>query len=453
MTDAKKDFDDKARPVAEKLISYAIDKGEKYNITDVRISIAEFEEQDNTISEGKIISTLSGAASFVGITLYSGDRSMHFQKDFSDIDMLYKSIDQAMQVIHLVPENQDKRLLESEKVAQQENIDLDLYDKNIPSEQEMLDYGAKIESAVVEKGGVKTIVRTGVSRDKRHSLVLATNGLDYRTDQTSYMALITTIAEDEKGMQRGNSYSRTRHFSDMAKPETIGAGAIKNTVSKLNSSLPDTGDTTIVLSRAAAASFFLSVFSAIDGTAVHQGTTFLHDKLGKQVMSSEVTIDDEPRIARGFSSQLIDSSGVETKKVTFVKNGVLQHFNAGLIEARKLGIEPIGRNSGVTNVIVSGGSVSKDELIDDIKDGIYIKSFNGGSVNINDGTFSRQAHGVLIKDGKITDDAVSGFVVSGNLKEMFMSVSLANDTPKLPHTKLVFAAPTTRINDVKIAGK
>jgi predicted Zn-dependent protease len=42
--------------------------------------------------------------------------------------------------------------------------------------------------------------------------------------------------------------------------------------------------------------------------------------------------------------------------------------------------------------------------------------------------------------------------VSGNLKEMFMNVVLANDTPAQPG-KHTLAAPTTRINGVTIAGK
>jgi predicted Zn-dependent protease len=53
----------------------------------------------------------------------------------------------------------------------------------------------------------------------------------------------------------------------------------------------------------------------------------------------------------------------------------------------------------------------------------------------------------------VTKKAVSGFVVAGNLKEMFMKVSIANDTPKLPDPRHRFAVPTTRVDGVTIAGK
>ena len=116
-------------------------------------------------------------------------------------------------------------------------------------------------------------------------------------------------------------------------------------------------------------------------------------------------------------------------------------------------MEPSGRENGFTNCSILPGAQSVDELIADIKDGIYIKDFSGGSVDINNGTHSRQAYGTLIKDGKITDIPVSGFVVSGNLKDMFMNAVIANDTPSHPCTRHRIAAPTTRINGTMIAGK
>jgi hypothetical protein len=53
----------------------------------------------------------------------------------------------------------------------------------------------------------------------------------------------------------------------------------------------------------------------------------------------------------------------------------------------------------------------------------------------------------------VTDIAVAGFVVSGNLKDMFMKAQIANDTPDLPSTRHQMAAPTTRIDGLTIAGK
>jgi len=176
--------------------------------------------------------------------------------------------------------------------------------------------------------------------------------------------------------------------------------------------------------------------------------------MGQKVMSEDVTLVDDPRIPRGVGSSITDSAGQESKKITFVKNGVLKQFNYDLISARRMGVEPIGRNNGPTNSSILPGKKSPEDLLNGIKEGIYIDSFTGGFADTNTDIFSRQARGKMIKNGKILEDKpVSGFVVAGDLSKMFQDLVLANDTPSLPSTRHGLAAPTTLINKVKIAGK
>jgi PmbA protein len=254
-------------------------------------------------------------------------------------------------------------------------------------------------------------------------------------------------------MQISGEGSTARHFNDMAKPKELGRKASLNAIGKLGATLPKTGEMPIVLDNDAAEDFFSSVYAAIDGTALHRGTTFLKGKLGQQVMSKGVTLVDDPDVPRGLGSGHVDSAGVESRKIIHIEDGVLKSFNATLLESRQLNVAPTGRQDGPTNGMILPGAVTPSELISDIKEGIYINGFNGGTVDVNNGLHSRQAYGVMIRDGKITDEAVSGFVVSGNLKDMFMNVVLADDTPALPSTTHSLAAPTTRINGVTIAGK
>ena len=450
----KEDFEKKARPVAEKIIEHALlYDAATDNITDVKVSISNNYEQENSVENSEVTETITGDSWNVSVTIYSGDKVLNFRQNTLDLDRLLEAVDNNIAIIYLVPENPDKRLLEAGKLYKGEDEDFDKYDNNPPSQEELIKYAKKMEQAAFAEKGIKTAREASISYNAGHSLTIATNGLDRLNSSTLYQASISAIAEDKDGMQVNYNYSIARHFADMKDPDEVGRKAAKDAIAKLNPTLPDSKEIPIILSKSAAASFFSSVFAAIDGTAVHRGATFLKDKLNKQVMSSEITIEDNPSIVRGMYSNTTDSTGMKSEKIIFVENGVLKAFNVSLTEARKLGIEPIGRNDGRTNSIVKPSKISKEELIKDIKEGIYIKSFLGGKVDVNNGNFSKQAHGQLIKDGKITDIAVSGFIVSGNLKEMFMNVSIADDTPKLPHHKYTFATPTTRIDGIKIAGK
>ena len=84
----------------------------------------------------------------------------------------------------------------------------------------------------------------------------------------------------------------------------------------------------------------------------------------------------------------------------------------------------------------------------DIKSGFYVTELIGFGINGLTGDYSRGASGFWIENGTITYP-VSEMTIAGNLKDMFSTLTPAND--------LVFRygvdAPTLRVNGMTIAGK
>jgi PmbA protein len=96
---------------------------------------------------------------------------------------------------------------------------------------------------------------------------------------------------------------------------------------------------------------------------------------------------------------------------------------------------------------MEAGTVSRDDLIGDIKDGFYITELIGFGVNGVTGDYSRGAAGYWIENGALAYP-VSEVTVAGNLLEMFKNLTPASD--------LVFRygvdAPTIRIDGMTVAG-
>lgn len=460
MSDSRAEFNKISRPLAQNLIAYAMAEGRDQGITDVKVSISSLKNHKISVEKGEVAESTAGTVSRVEITLFAGDRNVSLQSNSLDEQTLKDAILKNIKIIHLVPGNADAILLDQEKVYKGPMVDFDLFDQNPPDQAALVAYAVAAEKAALAEKGAKGTRAVSVSRSSQHALVMATNGMDFQGGITSYSASAQVVAKDAGGMQIDGEDTVARYFADMKKPEELGKTAALNAISKLSPMLPATGDMPIVLDPDTAANFFGAVYASIKGDAVHRGTTFMKGKVGQQVMSKGVTIVDDPTIKRGLMSGCVDSAGVETKKITFIEDGVLKIYNLNLMQARQLGMEPTGREdslrgatNGTTNAQVLPGVQTPDELMADIKEGVYIKGFKGGTIDVNNGTYSRPAYGKLIKNGKITDVAVDGFIVAGNLKEMFMNVALANDTPALPGDGRRFAAPTTRINGVRIAGK
>jgi PmbA protein len=93
------------------------------------------------------------------------------------------------------------------------------------------------------------------------------------------------------------------------------------------------------------------------------------------------------------------------------------------------------------------GSLSPDELIADISEGLYITELMGMGVNTVTGDYSRGAAGFWIENGQ-RSYPVSGVTVAGNLKDMFVRLTPAIDLEFRYGTN----APTLRVEGMTVAG-
>ena len=100
-----------------------------------------------------------------------------------------------------------------------------------------------------------------------------------------------------------------------------------------------------------------------------------------------------------------------------------------------------------TNLYMAPGSLSPEALIADIKDGFYVTELMGMGVNAVTGDYSRGAAGFWIENGKRAYP-VSGVTIAGNLKDMFLNATPADDLAFRYGTN----APTLRIEGLTLAG-
>jgi PmbA protein len=103
---------------------------------------------------------------------------------------------------------------------------------------------------------------------------------------------------------------------------------------------------------------------------------------------------------------------------------------------------------GAGNLYLEPGALTPDEIIGDIRAGLYVTGLMGFGVNVVTGDYSRGATGLWIENGTLTH-AVEEVTIAGNLAEMLMNVTaIGND--------LVFrgavASPTLRIDGMTVAG-
>jgi len=136
------------------------------------------------------------------------------------------------------------------------------------------------------------------------------------------------------------------------------------------------------------------------------------DSLGLKVGSEEAMVSDDPTIPKSMGFYLFDDEGVAAKKRRLIDRGLIKDLLHNRSSAHSFSVksnassrsveydrEPIVR---MANTFVEPGNYSFEELFEDIKEGVYIKSFM--EWNIDDKRLNQRYVGMeafLIKNGKI----------------------------------------------------
>ena len=148
--------------------------------------------------------------------------------------------------------------------------------------------------------------------------------------------------------------------------------------------------------------------------AAQAGKSFVKkDMLGQKIGSEVANVVDDPTIPNSYGFYLYDDEGVKARRRFLIKNGIINAFLQNRETAAEFGIasngssrakacfsEPIVR---MANTFVLPGNYSFEELLETIKNGVYIKSYM--EWNIDDKRYNQKYTGLesyLIKNGKIS---------------------------------------------------
>jgi PmbA protein len=287
--------------------------------------------------------------------------------------------------------------------------------------------------------------------------LVASNGFTAEYGRSTHSFSVAVIAGEGTGMERDYDWSSCLHASDLDDPAKVGKNAADRAIRRLNPRKIETCKLPIVLDPRVSGGIVRHLTSAINGSSIARGTSFLKSKMNQMVFAPGITIVEDPFRKRGLSSKPVDGEGIAPKRRALIDKGRLTTWILDLRSARQLGLKSTGHaargttsppSPSTTNLYMEAGTVKRDAMIRDIKRGLYITEFIGSGVNGITGDYSRGAAGYMIENGELTYP-VSEVTVAGNLVEMFAHVTAADD--------LVFRygtdAPTLRIDGCTIAGK
>jgi len=284
----------------------------------------------------------------------------------------------------------------------------------------------------------------------------------YRTSYAGVSAAPLAIDANGK-MQRDGWWSSARRLKLLESPEAVGAEAARRTLRRLGARRVPTQRVPIIFAPETARTLIGSVFEAASGDAIWRGASFLAGKLGETIGATNLTIVDDntmllPTGVGGFGSSPFDDEGLPSQCTVVVERGMLRNYLLNTYTARKLGMKSTHNAArglagapgiGCGNLYLEPGEPTPEQIIGEVRAGLYVTSLMGFGTNLVTGDYSRGATGLWIENGRLTH-AVEEVTIAGNLAEMLRNVTaIGND--------LVFrgsvASPTIRIDGMTIAGE
>jgi PmbA protein len=392
----------------------------------------------------------------VGLRVFFGHRqAIASSSDFSQ-DGLGELVERAVAMARAAPEDPFCGVAEPGELAR-DFPDLDLADAADPTVEDLTARARTAEDAARAVEGVTNSEGAQASFSRATVALAASNGFAATRGETHHGVAASVLAGTGTAMERDYDYASAVHAADLDRPEAIGRSAGERAVRRLNARKMQTAKMPVVFEPRVAASLLRHLASAINGASVARGTTFLKEKMGARIFPEAVTIVDDPLRRRGLNSHPFDGEGLPSRPLKLVERGVLKSWILDLRSARQLKLPSNGRaargvsappSPATSNLYLEPGKVSPQTLLAGIKDGFFVTELIGMGVNGVTGDYSRGAAGFRIENGALAHP-VSEVTIAGNLKEMFLGFTAADD--------LVFRygtdSPTVMIESLTVAGR
>jgi TldD protein len=275
----------------------------------------------------------------------------------------------------------------------------------------------------------------GYSDAYRRYLYINSWGSNIEQERADVTLRTTAVAAEGSEVQQvGLSLGSRGDFNIIKGQHSQIKEMAENAVKMLSAPQAKGGEYTVVLDPILAGVFVHEAFGHLsEADHVYENPQLREIMaLGKQFGSSELNIVDGAAVPKLRGSYKYDDEGIPAQKTYLVTRGVLtgrlhsretaanmQEKLSGNARAINYRYPPIVR---MTNTYIEPGHASFKDMISDIKEGIYVKNWYGGTTSMEMFTFSA-GEAYMIRNGKIAE-TLRPVVLTGNLFSTLKNIDL-----------------------------
>jgi TldD protein len=176
----------------------------------------------------------------------------------------------------------------------------------------------------------------------------------------------------------------------------------------------------------------------LEGDFNRKKTSVFTGRVGSQIAAPGVTVVDDGTLASRRGSLSVDDEGTPSQCTVLIEDGVLKGYLQDRLNARLMGVQSTGNGRResfahkpmprMTNTYMLPGAAANEDILAQVKKGIYAVNFGGGQVDITSGKFVFSCtEAYVIENGKI-GAPIKGATLIGQGSEVLKNIkAVGND--------------------------
>jgi len=453
-----------ARRVLETLLSRGGDFGEIYLQSNRYTRI--------TLDDGRLEEILSGEDAGVGLRLVAGERTFFYSGN--DLAPPVLEREAARLALALEPGGGPGRVARLRPTAVSAVSDVRIP----PASVEM---GRKVEllrraEKAAREADPRVTQFSASYGDSALSVAVINSDGTWARETRVYSTLFgSAVAREGDRIRTGyHSVAETRGFElfDEHPPEEVGREAARIALVQISARPAPAGTFTVVLSSKAGGTMIHEACGhGLEGDFAEKSLSVYAGKIGERVASELITVVDDGTLPNKRGSSGMDDEGAPSSRVVLIDRGILRSFLHSRLTARKMGHPPTGNGRResyrhipiprMRNTLIAPGTTPPGEILEGVKEGIYVCQMGGGEVDIASGSFIfNVGEAYLIRDGRLAEPIRDATLI-GNGPEVLESIdavgsdlgfgvgTCGKDGQRVPVSD---AQPTLRIPKIVVGG-
>jgi TldD protein len=317
-------------------------------------------------------------------------------------------------------------------------------------------------------------VTAAYNEGRRQVQIANSEGVLTGDDRTRVRLGVQAVARRDGRIETGlESLARHAGFEVLgADPAAVAEESARRALTMLDARPAPAGPTTVVVGNGFGGVLFHEATGhGLESDAVQKHASVYAGRLGEQVAGTLVTAYDDGSLPGEWGTDAVDDEGTPTQSTRVIDEGKLSFYLYDLTRARKDGRSSTGNGRRqsfrhlpiprMTNTYIAPGEAEPEDIIADVKRGLYAVSFAGGQVEPATGNFVfGLSEGYLIENGKVTAPVKGATLIGSSLEVLsridavgrdlaFKSGFCGKDGQRVP---VGTGQPTVRISELTVGG-